>query len=81
MKYLGLLSERVEHTGKDGGPIQIEDKTPLSDFERARRLAFILTSGEEARDQLNRANGAAPPEGEPPRQVVPDGGFRKLPTS
>jgi hypothetical protein len=32
----------IEHTGKDGGPIQHEDMTPL---ELARRVAFILNEG------------------------------------
>jgi phage terminase small subunit len=35
-KHLGLWPNRVEHTGKDGGPIE------YSFLERARRLAFIL---------------------------------------
>lgn len=46
-KHLGLFPNRVEHTGKDGGPIQ------YSNLERARRLAYILKqaqaeSGQEA---------------------------------
>jgi phage terminase small subunit len=40
-KVLGLLADRVEHTGKDGGPIQTEDLTPN---EIARRIAFTLAS-------------------------------------
>jgi phage terminase small subunit len=32
--------ERHEHTGKDGGPIQTED---ISETERARRIAFVLS--------------------------------------
>lgn len=32
----------IEHTGKDGGPIQTEE---ISDLEAARRIAFILTKG------------------------------------
>jgi phage terminase small subunit len=32
--------ERHEHTGKDGGPIQTEE---ISDSERARRVAFLLS--------------------------------------
>lgn len=41
-KVLGLLADRIEHTGKDGGPIQTEE---LSDTEKARRIAFLLTKG------------------------------------
>lgn len=39
-KHLGMFVDRVEHTGKDGGPIQTEE---LSDTEKARRIAFALT--------------------------------------
>lgn len=38
-KVAGLLADRVEHTGKDGGPIETVD---LSDTEAARRIAFTL---------------------------------------
>lgn len=31
--------DRIEHTGKDGGPIQTEE---LGDTDRARRIAFTL---------------------------------------
>jgi hypothetical protein len=34
--------DRIEHTGKDGGPIQTEE---LGDTERARRIAFLLQKG------------------------------------
>lgn len=39
-KQIGMFKERVEHTGKDGGPIETKD---LSDNEVARRMAFLLT--------------------------------------
>lgn len=39
-KHLGMFVERHEHTGKDGGPIVTEDRTPL---ETARRIAFLLS--------------------------------------
>lgn len=39
-KVLGLLTDKHEHTGKDGGAIQVEDLTPN---EIARRIAFTLT--------------------------------------
>lgn len=42
LKMFGKLSERVEHTGKDGGPIQTEN---LSDNAIARRILFALTKG------------------------------------
>ena len=39
-KHLGMFKERVEHTGKNGGPIETKD---LSENDLARRVAFILT--------------------------------------
>lgn len=45
---VGAFRDRVEHTGKDGGPIQSEDVTPLR--EVARRLAFLLASGAKEMD-------------------------------
>lgn len=38
-KVLGLIRDRVEHTGKDGGPIETKD---LSELELARRIAYAL---------------------------------------
>lgn len=38
-KHLGMFKERVEHTGKDGAPIEMVD---LTDTESARRIAFTL---------------------------------------
>ena len=40
LKMFGKLSDRVEHTGKDGGPIETKDMT---DNEKARRFLFALT--------------------------------------
>jgi phage terminase small subunit len=42
-KYLGLYApEKHEHTGKDGGPIE------LTDMEKARRMAFLLTKASKS---------------------------------
>lgn len=41
-KHLGMFTDKVEHTGKDGGPIEVED---VSDKEIARRVAFLLMKG------------------------------------
>lgn len=38
----GKPRQAVEHTGKDGGPIQTED---ISDTDAARRVAFMLRRG------------------------------------
>lgn len=43
-KHLGMFVDRVEHTGKDGGPVEISN---MSDLEIARRVAFMLTKGEK----------------------------------
>ncbi|MGJ0533831.1 terminase small subunit [Methylocystis sp.] len=41
-KHLGMFVDRHEHSGKDGGPIETVELTPL---EYARRLAFALEKG------------------------------------
>lgn len=41
-KVLGLLVDRTEHTGKDGGPIETLDMSPT---ETARQIAFALAKG------------------------------------
>jgi len=39
-KLYGHLREKVEHTGKDGGPIRTEDRTIPSLIEEAKRLGI-----------------------------------------
>jgi phage terminase small subunit len=41
-KHLGMFPDKVEHTGKDGGPIQTEE---LGERDVARRIAFALSRG------------------------------------
>jgi len=41
-KVAGLLIEKQEHSGPDGGPIETK---ALDDFEVAKRLAFLLAQG------------------------------------
>lgn len=41
MKHLGLLRDKLEVTGRDGGPLQFEDVTPE---QRRQRLINILRS-------------------------------------
>ena len=50
LQYLGSLVERHEHTGKNGGPIETKE---VSDLEKARRIAFILTQGLRANTPLS----------------------------
>jgi phage terminase small subunit len=40
LKMFGKLNDRVEHTGKDGGPIQTQD---LSENDAARRFLFAMS--------------------------------------
>lgn len=39
---VGAFRERIEHTGKDGGPVQVEDLSPT---DIARRICFVLMQG------------------------------------
>jgi phage terminase small subunit len=50
-KHLGMFRDKVELTGKDGGPIQTEDMSDLSDTEIGRRIAFLLTKGAKAQKE------------------------------
>lgn len=49
-KVLGLVIERAEHTGKDGGPIETVE---LSESESARRIAFTLTRARQEKPQVH----------------------------
>lgn len=42
-----LWRDRVEHTGKDGGPIETKD---VSESDLAREVAFLLTSAVKQQD-------------------------------
>lgn len=46
----GKARQAIEHTGKDGGPIQTED---VSDQEAARRVAFVLAKGRQEKPRIN----------------------------
>lgn len=50
LQYLGNLVERHEHTGKNGAPIETKE---ISDLEKARRIAFLLTQGLRANTPLS----------------------------
>lgn len=49
-KHLGMFPDKVEHTGKDGGPLQVAD---VSEPEYARRIAFALSQGLQAQSKPN----------------------------
>lgn len=61
-KLHGVVIDKSEVTGKNGGPIQIEGK-PLSDLDFARRVAFILRRGEKEAEALQAANSNARSDG------------------
>jgi len=48
-KHLGLFPDKVEHTGKDGGPIETVD---VSENEIARRIAFALSQGMQQKETV-----------------------------
>jgi hypothetical protein len=48
-----------EHVGKDGGPIQTEE---LSDFEKARRVAFLLARGIQTQTESQPGESGNPPQ-------------------
>jgi phage terminase small subunit len=47
-KHLGMFVDRHEHSGKDGGPIETRELSPL---EAARRLAFAWEKGIRALEE------------------------------
>lgn len=49
-KVLGLVIERAELTGKDGGPIETVD---LSESEAGRRIAFTLARARQEKPQVH----------------------------
>lgn len=46
-KSMGLFVERLELTGKDGAPLQVE----MSSNEKARRVAFLLANALQAQER------------------------------
>lgn len=46
-QHYSLLTEKHEHTGKDGGPIEVQ-QTEFTELELARRIAFALEQGARA---------------------------------
>ena len=57
-KHLGIFKERVEHTGKDGGPVEVKQYT---DIEAARLIGRLLKKVADARPA--KANPASPMPG------------------
>jgi phage terminase small subunit len=57
-KHLGLFKDRVEHTGKDGGPVEVKHYT---DIEAARLIGRLLSK--VAKDRPANADPASPVPG------------------
>jgi phage terminase small subunit len=47
-KHLNVFVDRIEHTGKDGGPIETTEVAPE---DRAKRIAFALAQGLKAQEK------------------------------
>lgn len=44
-KHLGMFKEKIEHTGRDGGPIETKE---ISDADRVKALAVFLAKTKDA---------------------------------
>lgn len=58
-RMLGMFKDRVEHTGKDGGPI--ETRAVLTDRDRARALAHLVAKA-KTQDDDGRTDGPGSPD-------------------
>lgn len=47
-KVLGFLVDRTEHTGKDGGPMQVEE---VSDEDAVKRMLFLMARARQDRGE------------------------------
>jgi phage terminase small subunit len=64
-KHLGLFKERVEHTGKDDGPIEVKQ---YSDIEVARLIGRLLKKVDDAKPAQadpQRRQARPPPQARP----------------
>jgi phage terminase small subunit len=59
-KHLGIFKERVEHTGKDGGPVEVKQ---VADIEAARWIGRLLKKVADASPA--NADPASPVPGTP----------------
>ncbi len=46
-KHLGMFAERHQHTGKDGGPIEVQERTNM---QRAREILALIAAVEHDND-------------------------------
>jgi len=58
-KHLGLFKDRIEHSGKDGGPVEVKQ---VSDIEAARLIGRLLSkvAGPAKTDEGSRPASPVP---------------------
>ncbi len=56
-KLLGLFREHVELTGREGGPVETQQ---VSDFDAARRIAFVLAKAAVAVEPASETTKSFP---------------------
>jgi hypothetical protein len=61
-RHLGIFRDRLEHTGKDGGPIESADVV-LDDSERVRRIEAIFERARIRRDRQAVGSRSLPRKG------------------
>jgi hypothetical protein len=59
-KHLGLFKDPVEHTGKDGGPVEVKQ---VSDIEAARWIGRLLCKGRWPGEDRRRVQASEPRAG------------------
>jgi phage terminase small subunit len=59
LQSYGALIDRHEHAGPNGGAIPVKDASELSEYDIARRVAFLLARGLQA--QPSQSDPAIPP--------------------
>ncbi len=65
-KHLGLFKERVEHTGKDGGPVEVKQYTDIEAARLIGRFLHVAAAKRAKTEAAGEAADASPPEtGEP----------------
>jgi phage terminase small subunit len=65
-KHLGAFKDKLELTGKDGGPIEVKEE--ISELELARRIAFALEQGARSARPAAAAAPAPKPKAAKPKK-------------
>ncbi len=64
-KEMGQRVKRTELTGKDGGPIEVDETAGLTDRDRAMRIAAILESARQRAAEASLEGSGDEPNGDP----------------